>query len=307
MTEKLQKASETTKPTLLVLAAGLGSRYGGLKQVDPVGPHGEWIMDYALHDALAAGFGKVVCIIRREIEQAFRERFARVLEQRVETHCVFQELDGFTQAGRQKPWGTGHAVLCAREAIAEPFAVINADDYYGPQAFRLIHDHLKILGAGTGQDYAMVGYRLAKTLSTNGTVCRGICTCESDTLSHVRECCDLQSGVAGISGAYEQGKPVEFTGEELVSLNLWGLGPGFFGVLDKQFREFYACHRTDPRREFYLPAAIDALVQSGERRVKVLPTDEQWFGVTYPADRDEARAHIRNRIEAGIYPEQLWT
>ncbi len=307
MTEHATKASETTNPTLLVLAAGLGSRYGGLKQVDPVGPHGEWIMDYALHDALHAGFGKVVCIIRREIEQAFRERFARVLEQRVETQCVFQELDGFTEAGRQKPWGTGHAVLCAREAIAEPFAVINADDYYGPQAFRLMHDHLQNLGTGTVQDYAMVGYRLAHTLSAHGTVCRGICTCASATLSHVRECCELQRGAAGISGAYEEGKPVDFTGDELVSLNLWGLGPGIFSALERQFREFHARHRKDPRREFYLPAAIDTLIQSGQRRVQVLPTDEQWFGVTYPADRAGARAHIQQRIAAGVYPEQLWT
>jgi dTDP-glucose pyrophosphorylase len=295
------------KPTLLVLAAGMGNRYGGLKQVDPVGPHDEWIMDYAFYDALQAGFGKVVCVIRREIEQAFRERFTRILEKRVETLCVYQECDDADRAVRQKPWGTGHAVLCAREAITEPFAVINADDYYGPQAFRLIHDHLLTLATGQDRDYAMVGYRLNKTLSPHGTVCRGICTCDSGFLRQVRECCELQTLGQGISGAFEPGKPVDFTGEELVSLNLWGLGPDFFETLDAQFKAFHSRHRLDPRMEFYLPAAVDALIRSGATCVKVLPTEEQWFGVTYPADREAACAHIQNRIQAGMYPDKLWT
>jgi dTDP-glucose pyrophosphorylase len=295
------------KPTLLILAAGVGSRYGGLKQVDPIGPHGEWIMDYALHDALAAGFDKVVCVIRREIEQAFRERFAHVFDRRVTTDFVYQELDPAAQAVREKPWGTGHAVLCAETAIADPFAVINADDFYGPQAYRLMHDHLCRLDRQETADYAMVGYRLKNTLSPHGSVCRGICAQQDGALQQVRECCALQDVAGTITGEFDAGAPVGFAGSELVSLNFWGFGPDFFASLTEQFQAFRERHGSDARREFYLPAAVDTLIRQGERSVRVLPTDEHWFGVTYPADRAEARAHLRARIDAGQYPEQLWT
>lgn len=295
------------KPTLLILAAGVGSRYGGLKQVDPIGPHGEWIMDYALYDALKAGFGKVVCVIRRDIEQAFRERFAHVFDHRVPTAFAYQELDSEARAVREKPWGTGHAVLCAATAIAEPFAVINADDYYGPQAYRLMHEHLCRLDRQETRDYAMVGYRLRNTLSSHGSVCRGICAQEDGALQQVRECCAVQEVAGAISGEYDAGVPVAFTGSELVSLNLWGFGPDFFTALTDQFQAFRARHGSDPRREFYLPAAVDSLIRNQARGVRVLPTEEHWFGVTYPADRAEARTHLRARIDAGQYPEQLWT
>ncbi|MFC1761034.1 NDP-sugar synthase [Planctomycetota bacterium] len=303
MSDRLKQGPSKGATTLLVLAAGLGSRYGGLKQVDPVGPTGEWILDYMLFDALAAGFSKVVFVIRPEIEDAFRAALGPVLEGRVETVYVHQTAD---RAVRQKPWGTGHAVLCAREAIAEPFAVINADDYYGAQALGLIHSHLQQLGAGQTHDFAMVGYALKNTLSIHGVVCRGLCTCRADCLVTVEECRELQQTPEGIVGVNGRGQPIRPDGDALVSLNLWGFGPTFLTHLAEGFRVFHTQHGHDPTKEFYLPAVVDWLVQQGQTCVRVLPVDACWFGVTYREDKTEAQQRIRAMIEQGLYPETLW-
>jgi len=295
-------------PTLLVLAAGMGSRYGGLKQIDPVGPSGETLMDYSIYDALRAGFRKVVFVIRADIENAFRLTIGARFERKVDVDYVFQELDalpaGFlVPQGRTKPWGTTQAILAAAEAINSPFAAINADDFYGADSFRVLADHLRAAAA----DYAMVGFTLRNTLSEFGTVARGICEKDNQGfLASVVEFTQIARDGSGAKSADPAGNVVRLTGNEIVSLNLWGFTPGIFAQLREVFEEFLGEHGSDLRSECYLPNSVNRLIASGYARVKVLSTGDAWFGVTYRDDRARVVENIRQLVLAGRYPQKLW-
>lgn len=292
--------------TLVVLAAGMGSRYGGLKQIDPVGPGGETVLDYAVFDAVRAGFTRVVFVIRRDFEELFRAKIGARYAGRVAVDYVFQALDalpaGFAPvAGREKPWGTGHAVWCAREAIRENFAVINADDFYGADSFARLARFLSAPAAAdaAAARFAMVGFRLANTLSEHGVVSRGVSATAADgTLRSIVE----HTGIAPA----DIGAGKKFSGEEIVSMNCWGFTPALFAGLDTQFREFLAARGTEPKAEFYLPAAVSTMIARGEAAVQVLPTDSAWFGVTYREDKPRVQAALAALVAAGRYPEKLW-
>ncbi len=287
--------------TLVVLAAGMGSRYGGLKQIDPVGPSGETVLDYAVFDALRAGFTRVVFVIRRDFEALFREKVGGRYAGRVAVDYVYQSLDALPTGvhvpeGREKPWGTGHAVWCAREAITGNFAVINADDFYGADSFAQL---ATFLTGRKGGEFAMVGFRLAKTLSEHGVVSRGITTAGTDgRLQSIVE----QVGIA----ADEVGARRKFSGDEIVSMNCWGFTPAMFPGLDAQFQEFLATRGSELKAEFYLPAAVSALIGRGGATVQVLPTESTWFGVTYRDDKPRVQAAIAALVQAGQYPNELW-
>ncbi|WP_414662586.1 nucleotidyltransferase family protein [Horticoccus sp. 23ND18S-11] len=289
--------------SLVVLAAGMGSRYGGLKQIDPVGPGGETVLDYAVYDALRAGFDRIVFVIRRDFEALFREKIGARYAGRAAVDYVFQSLDALPAgsvppAGREKPWGTGHAVWCARAAIRGGFAVINADDFYGADSFRQLADFLRGKTT-TDTGYAMVGFRLANTLSEHGTVARGVCSSDrTGALSSIVE----QTGIA----AADVGAGKKYTGEEIVSMNCWGFTPAFFAGLDAQFRAFLAERGSELKAEFYLPAAVSTLIARGEATVRVLPTESTWFGVTYREDKPRVEAAIVGLVQAGLYPAKLW-
>lgn len=288
--------------TLVVLAAGMGSRYGGLKQIDPVGPGGETVLDYAVFDALRAGFTRVVFVIRKDFEDLFRNAIGARYAGRATVDYVFQSLDalppGFTvPAGREKPWGTGHAVWCAREALSGDFAVINADDFYGADSFQRL---AQFLARARGGAFAMVGFRLANTLSEHGTVARGICT--SDEAGMLRTVVE-RTGI----DPKDVGPGHAFSGEEIVSLNCWGFTPALFAGLDRQFREFLKTRAHEPKAEFYLPAAVSAMIERGEATVRVLPTESSWFGVTYREDKPRVEASIAALVQAGRYPAKLWS
>jgi UTP-glucose-1-phosphate uridylyltransferase len=301
-----------TKKTLLIIAAGMGSRYGGLKQIDPVGPNGEIIIDYSMYDAVKAGFDKIVFVIRRHFEDAFREKIGRKLDGLVETAYAYQEvdccLDGFNlPQEREKPWGTGHAILVAKDTIQEPFAVINADDYYGCDSFGLINQQLGNMTAQNCDEYSMVGYVLKNTLSEYGSVARGVCRCDERMyLQNVTERCNISKNGSDAVYLDEAGNGHNLSGDETVSMNLWGFTPDIFGHLQRQFSEYIREHASDDKSEFYIPTAVDTLIQQQIKKVKVVKTHDTWFGVTYPQDKPIAQASIRNLIEQGIYPENLW-
>jgi hypothetical protein len=306
-------------PTLLVLAAGMGSRYGGLKQIDPVGPAGETVLDYGVHDAIRAGFGRVVFIIRRDFEAVFREQVGNKYAGRITVDYVFQALDALPEGhtvpvGREKPWGTGHAVWCAREVVHEPFAVINADDFYGADSFSQLGKFLQANpGAARGFDpmsghqppkslaaqFAMVGFELRNTLSENGAVSRGICT--ADATGHLQGIVEQTGILASEVGA---GKP--YRGSEIASMNCWGFTPSLFEGLDRQLREFLSARGTESKSEFYLPAAVSTMIERHEAEVQVLPTSSTWFGVTYREDKARVVAAIAELVAAGAYPEKLF-
>jgi UTP-glucose-1-phosphate uridylyltransferase len=296
------------KPTLLVLAAGMGSRYGGLKQIDPIGPGGESIIDYSVYDALRAGFGKLVFVIRRDIERPFKEFIGSRFEGRLPVEYVYQELNrlppGFSvPANRQKPWGTGHAVMMGADAIHEPFAAINADDFYGMRSFQLLGQHL---GSGSS-DYAMVGFVLRNTLSEFGSVARGVCqTTAEGYLRSVQELTRIErkGDTAKYTDAAGQAHPL--TGDEVVSLNLWGFTTTIFEQLQREFVSFLSEHGQDPKAEFFIPTVVNALVNSGRERLRVLRTPDSWFGVTYREDRPRVIESVRELIRRGDYPERLW-
>ncbi len=297
------------KPTLMVLAAGIGSRYGGLKQLDPVGPHGEVVIDYSIYDALRAGFGKLVFIIRRDIEQAFRDQLGRTFEDKVDVEYAFQELDqvpqGFTvPPDRKKPWGTGHAVLAGREVIDEPFAVINADDFYGAHAYHLLSDYLVQAGE---QEYGLVGFVMRNTLSEHGSVARAICETDADSiLQSVEEKTKLQWQGDRVINEEADGSTTAFTGDELVSMNMWGFTPSFFPHLEEHFAAFLERHGHEPKAELYIPAVVDSLIRQDRARVKVLPSHDSWFGVTYKEDKPRVVQSIGELTEEGRYPSPLW-
>ncbi len=294
---------------LVVLAAGLSTRYGRLKQLDPLGPAGEAIMDYNVYDAARAGFDEVVFVVRGEIEEAVREHVARVVGGALPYRFVHQRVDdlpdGFrAPPDRGKPWGTGHAVLCAARGIAGPFAVCNADDLYGPGAFRALHTFLFAQGAPT--EAALVGYTLRETLSGSGGVARGICVLGREGLlariSEVRQIRRIDGWITGIT---LDGEPIELTGDEIVSMNLWGFTPPVIELLGRQFRRFLFYWGADTVQEFYLSTALNGQIEIGATRVGVLHAEDHWFGVTHAGDRDRAREALAARIRRGVYPENL--
>jgi len=294
------------KPSLLILSAGIGSRYGGLKQLDPVGPSGETILDYSIFDAVRAGFGRVVFVIRREMEQAFRERIG---SKPVAADFAFQEMENIPApfkppAERAKPWGTAHAILSAADQLHGPFAVINADDFYGAEAFRALARHLS---GDAETDSCMVGFILRQTLSPHGAVSRGLCqTSAEGFLTGTSEHTDIRETGGGISGISPLGERIKLTGNEIVSMNCWGFMPGFLEQTRMHFTDFLKEHIANPRAEFGIPAAVTGAIRAGAMRVKVLHTPATWFGVTYREDRPFVQAQIRTLTDSGIYPEKLW-
>jgi hypothetical protein len=284
----------------------MGSRYGGLKQIEAVGPAGETIMDYSVYDALRAGFGKLVFVIRRDIEQPFRQIVGARFEKRVPVEYVFQELNrlpaGFSvPPGRAKPWGTAHAILMAEEAVHEPFAAINADDFYGAESYRLLAGHFRSGGA----DYAMVGFVLRNTLSDFGGVARGVCQVdENQFLQSVTELTGIERDGAGAKNTVE-GRTARLTGDESVSMNFWGFHPALFGQLKERFAQFLKTKGGDLKAECYIPSVVNDLVAAGRARVKVLRCNASWFGVTYREDRPRVLDSIRQLIARGDYPEKL--
>lgn len=295
-------------PTLLVLAAGMGSRYGGLKQLEPVGPSDETIIDYSIFDARRAGFGKIVFVIRREIEEPFKRTIGARFEKRISVDYVFQEvgklLPGFSlPEGRTKPWGTTHAILMAANAIHEPFGVINADDFYGANSYQVLAQHLQ---TGTS-DYAMVGFVLRNTLSEFGTVARGVCHVGEDGyLKDITELKSIEREGPQITNIDSEGKESTLNGGEIVSMNMWGFTPQVFGIMYEHFQRFLTRYADDAKAECYIPSTINALIQAEQARVKVLRSGEAWFGVTYREDHSRVVQSVTRLVEGGTYPRKLW-
>ena len=304
------------KTALVVMAAGIGSRYGGgIKQLEAVGPSGEIIMDYSVYDARRAGFDKVVFIIRREIEKDFKEIIGDRIAKVMDVAYAYQELsdlpEGFrVPEGRKKPWGTGHAVLAVRDIVDCPFAVINADDYYGPEGFRAVHDYLAgQMKTGTGRfDMCMAGFVLGNTLSDNGTVNRGVCTLNADgTLADVRETFEICEKDGAMYAKDADGAPVSVTKDMFVSMNMWGLPPEFLKELEREFPRFLEeAPEGGAKGEYMLPAVIDRCIKNGTGTVRVLPTHDTWFGVTYKEDKPAVMASIKELVAKGVYPEKLF-
>jgi hypothetical protein len=299
------------KPTLLVMAAGMGSRFGGLKQVESVGPHNATLLDYSIYDALKAGFGKVVFIIRRDFADVFHEKVGRKWESKVPISYTFQEMDllpsGYkVPSGRTKPWGTSHAIWVAKDQVKEPFAALNADDYYGPNAFKILAEHLSTKVRLDQPDYALVGYNLYNTLSDYGPVTRGVCVTGKDGfLSRVVERLKIEKDGAK-ARAIEGETVVPLEGTETASMNLWGFTPCLFEQLEIGLNEFLAARGQEEKSEYLIPRSVDAFLQSGQARVKVLPTDDPWFGITYPQDLPMVKGKIAELVAQGVYPELLW-
>ena len=302
------------KPTLVVLAAGMGSRYGGLKQVDPVGPSGEAILDYSIFDAERAGFGKVVFIIRRDFEAEFKSRVGRKYEGILPVEYCYQDITDlpapFTvPEGRMKPWGTAHAIRAARNTVKEPFAAINADDFYGRDAFAKLATFLSSSQLSTHNlqrmHFAMVGYRLDLTLSENGSVARGICQVKDGKLASVTEMTKLVRVPGGAENREDEANPVKLTGKERVSMNLWGFTPALFTALETRFPAWLEKNGSAPKAEWYIPFVVDELIHEGKADVEVLPTDSSWFGVTYREDKPFVSTEIAKLVAAGEYPSNL--
>lgn len=297
--------------TLLVLAAGMGSRYGGLKQLDAMGPSGELLLDYSLFDALRAGFDQVVFVIRHAFEAEFRERIGRRYEEKVDVGYVFQEAEslpiGFEAMGREKPWGTGHAIWCARDLVTTPFAAINADDFYGAGAYQELHRFFRLLPPdGLEPEFAMVGYRLGHTLSEHGSVSRGVCkTSRNDFLTGIRECIGLEKNGSGASWNRPDGSRELFQGNETVSMNFWGFTPAIFPLLELDLERFLRRHGGDAKAEFYIPEAIAGMIKAGAARVRVLQSEGDWFGVTFREDKPRVAAALKSLVETGEYPGNL--
>lgn len=301
------------KPTLVIMAAGLGSRFGGLKQITPVGPSGEKLMDYSIYDAMRAGFGKVVFVIKRSIEDEFKEKIGNTIAAHFPVEYVYQELDalpaGYTvPEGREKPWGTGHAVLCCRDVVKEPFAVINADDYYGRDCYKLLADFLAQPQTDEKKHFAMAGYRLCNTLTENGYVSRGVCEVdENNCLTGLVERTKIE---------IHDGKP-QFTEDDgatwtelphdcYVSMNCWAFPAGTLDSFEELFCAFLNERGGEMKSEFYLPFAVNLLMGAGKADVQVLPTEDKWYGMTYAADHEMVRSAIAALTAQGLYPETLW-
>lgn len=303
------------KPTLFLLAAGMGSRYGGLKQLDGLGPNGETIMDYSIYDAIQAGFGKLVFVIRKDFEKDFRDKIISKYEGHIPCELVFQSLDDLPEGfkcpeGRVKPWGTNHAVLMGKDVIKEPFCVINCDDFYNRDAFMAIGKFLSELPEGSKNRYAMVGFRIGNTLSENGSVARGICGKDAEgNLTDVVERTEIMRVNDVISYKDENGEWQPVGGENVpVSMNMWGFTPDYFAYSEAYFKEFLSNPKNmeNLKAEFFIPLMVDKLINEGTATVKVLDTTSKWFGVTYAADREAVVAKIQSLIDAGVYPAKLF-
>ena len=297
------------KPTLLILAAGIGSRYGGVKQMDEIGPSGESIIDYSVFDAIRAGFGKVVFVLNPKIEKDFKAIYEQRLSGKIETAYVLQELDNIPEdvsftPERVKPWGTGHAVLAAKEVIDTPFAVINADDFYGRQAFEVLRNFLSQLNNDETR-YAMVGYQLKNTLSENGSVSRGICSTKEGLLTNVVERTKIYQ-TDGQIVFEENGREIPITGNSLVSMNFWGFTPKYFVQSEAWFVDFIRENARQLKAEFYIPYVVNKLITQGDANVRVLESHDRWFGVTYQEDKAVTIARVRQMVREGRYPESLW-
>lgn len=301
----------TIKPTLLILAAGMGSRYGSLKQVDKLGPAGETIIDYSVYDAKRAGFGKVVFVIRKSIESEFREVYSK-LEKFIPVEYVYQELDNVPEgitvpSERQKPWGTAHAVLVAADAINEPFAVINADDYYGATSFKNMAEYLTMKRDDERETYSMIGFTLKNTLSEHGFVSRGICGTDSNMfLTDVVERTQIQKIENQIIFKDNDQTIHPLTGEEFVSMNFWGFPASVFPHLRRIFKEFITENVHNLKSEFYIPLAANQLINEGNAKIKVLNTPDQWFGVTYKEDKESTVTRFKELTDKGVYPHNIW-
>lgn len=302
------------KPTLVVMAAGMGSRYGGLKQIDPIGRHGEIIMDYSLYDAMQAGFEKVVFIINHHIEEDFYEVVGRRAEKHFEVHYVFQQPETMLPAGfsvpdgRTKPWGTAHAILCCRNVVHEPFAAINADDYYGKHAFSVLYDYLRTAKDSDKADFSMVGYLAKNTLTEHGSVARGVCeVSENGELMDIVERLKIFKTPDGPAYTEDDGKTfVHFSGDNLVSMNFFGFTPSLFPALEARFPEFLReTLTTNPLKgEFLIPAEVGRMLRSETARVRVLSSPDRWYGVTYREDKPEVQRALDDLTKAGIYPDE---
>ena len=307
----VQSGENVMKPTLLVLAAGMGSRYGGVKQIDAVGKNGECLLDFAAFDAKMAGFGKVVYIIRKDIEKDFRERLFDRVARNFDAEYVFQSHESLLSdeqiklsANRTKPWGTAHAVLCAEKAIHEPFAVINSDDYYGRSAFETLEKHLAGID-NNSTEHAMVGYVLDKTMSRNGSVSRGVCTVKNGKLETIVE--NLKIYFEGDKVISDLGdKKVQLTGKETVSMNLFGFSPKAFEDFNTYWENFIKNNVTAEKTEALLPVVAGDIIKNGHGTLTVYTSEESWFGMTYPEDREVVKAEIAKKIASGYYPEVLW-
>ena len=292
------------------MAAGLGSRYGSLKQIEPIGPEGEAIIDYSVYDAIRAGFGKVVFVIKKEIEADFQGSLLKRFEDKIETSYVFQELDmlpeGFSlPPERKKPWGTAHAILTSEDEVNTSFAAINADDFYGYEPFRQMNAFFSD-GNGSDTDYCMIGYKLKNTLSEHGTVSRGLCDIDkAGFLKSVTELTQIKEEGNSIV-YYENDESISLPEDSIVSMNMWGFTGSVFNQIRDRFSSFLSENINDPKAEFYIPTLVDILIRENKARVKVLPSDASWFGITYKEDRESARKSILNKIEAGEYPRKLW-
>ncbi len=301
------------KPTLVVLAAGMGSRYGGLKQVDPVGPSGEAILDYSVFDAIRGGFGKVVFIIRKDFEAEFKEKVGKKYEGTIPVDYCYQDINDLPSpyavpAGRTKPWGTAHATRSARKVVTGPFAVINADDFYGRDAFAQLGKFLsEPADDGLRHHFAMVGYKLELTLSENGSVARGICEVAADgSLRGVTEMTKLVRTGATAENREDEANPVKVPLDARVSMNLWGFTPGLFDELEQRFPAWLAKNGSLPKSEWYIPFVVDELIKEGKADCRVLPTESSWFGVTYREDKPFVMAEIKKLVDAGEYPAKLF-
>ncbi|MBA2249563.1 MAG: nucleotidyltransferase [Chitinophagaceae bacterium] len=299
------------KPTLLVLAAGMATRYGSMKQIEGFGPSGETIMDYSIYDAIRAGFGKVVFIIRKDFEDNFKSIFEPKLNGKIETAYVDQDLTDFTDGfqippERKKPWGTAHAVLCAKDAIAEPFAVINADDFYGRDAFEKAFQFLTT--DVSPKKYCIIGYELPKTLSDNGTVSRGVCEVDANgNLITITERTKIYKDAASGKIVYEESDGKHDVPDTVkVSMNFWGFDRSVFDFIEKLFRQFLTDNINDPKAEFFIPILGDDFIKKEGGTIKVIPTSSQWFGVTYKEDAPGVKQNVQKLVDAGAYPASLW-
>ncbi|MDD4489208.1 MAG: nucleotidyltransferase [Paludibacter sp.] len=299
------------KPTLFVLAAGMGSRYGGLKQLDGLGPNGETIMDYSIYDAIKAGFGKLVFVIRESFEKDFREIVVNKFKNLIDVEIVFQEINNVPEGyvynpEREKPWGTNHAVLMGKDVIHEPFAVINADDFYGQESFQVLADFLRSV-EGKQNEYCMIGYRVGNTLSESGSVSRGVCVVdENGYLKNVVERTHIEEKSGAIIYVDEKGEEVSIPANTPVSMNMWGFTPDYFNYSLEFFKDFLAERGQELKSEYFIPLAVNNLIVSGRAKCKVLDTPSKWFGVTYAEDRPQVVLKINELVRKGIYPAQLF-
>ncbi len=299
------------KPTLFILAAGMGSRYGGLKQLDGLGPNGETIMDYSVYDAVKAGFGKIVFVIRHHFEKDFQEQIIPRYKDLIPVEVVFQEIEYIPEGidyntERSKPWGTNHALLMGKEVINEPFAIINADDFYGRESFQVLAEFLTAV-AGKKNEYCMVGYRVGNTLSESGAVSRGVCaTDEKGYLTSVVERTHIETNDGDIFYLNEGGDKHALEFNTPVSMNMWGFTPDYFAYSETSFKNFLLAKGQELKSEFYIPTVVNELIVAGKASCKVLDTSSRWFGVTYSEDRPEVVQKIKDLIAQGVYPENLW-